>query len=461
MIIENKHKHVFSDYKDLLYSYFKKIAPKNILERQNDRNIFQLEGDIYFDSNYFSGGSDFKEKIFNKIKNHQNEINYNTAYSLFEYLVKHVFRRIKDRINNIDDYLNKYLTDEDFEESFERIKGKLEESFAVYEFIFVTNYIIYECSEILDLEKIKIGKLNSAKESIPENIDYPYSAILAKLLSAGHYLERNEFLEKYGENTFIKIEIEGYHFFDEKSVIFNSCFYELKQILSFLFSLKELQSIKDWDIKSKEIDYNEVMYIYSYVLNRKGDHLKYIEHNIGNISNLKEKIMLNEKSINKIIDVGLIKKYIKCVINEEYGRLSEKYKRSLDWYFKSLLEENITDETISLFISLESLLSTDPDQSISFSNSLAENLVLLSYPKDSELRYKEKQEFKKEVYPLRNKIMHHGYTLSSDEDLKSLSKLHLYSLLSIYSYLIQVDKISKIGCKAKHLQKYFDLKKFE
>lgn len=468
MVEENKYRYIFKVYKDLLHSYFKKIGPKNILEKKNDRDIFQLEGDLYHNSDYFNGGHEFKDNIFDKIKNHKNEISYDTSFLLFKFIIKSILDRIKGRNTRINDYLNKYLIDEDYNESFKVIRNKLEEIFGVYRFIFITNYIEYECTNILDLEKIKIGRLDSLKKYIPENIDYPYSATLAKLLSKGHYIKRNNFLKDYGKKTFIEVEIEGYHFLNEKSDIFNKCVYELKQIFSFLHLLKDLYVLKklqpeigDWNIKSKNIEYNESMYIYPYVINKKGKYLSYIDHNISNISNLRQKIILNEKCINLLLrEEGIIDKFNKCVISKKYGDLSDKYKRSLDWFFKSQLENDFTDEAIYLFISLESLLSTNPDPFTSFSNNLADNLVLLSFPKNPEFRYEHKQEFKK-VYSLRNKIMHHGHTISTKDDLKSIALLKYYSFLSIYNYLNQIDKISKIGCKIGHLNKYFDLKKFE
>jgi hypothetical protein len=229
-----------------------------------------------------------------------------------------------------------------------------------------------------------------------------------------------------------------------------------------LYVLKKLQpEIGDWNIKSKNIEYNESMYIYPYVINKKGKYLSYIDHNISNISNLRQKIILNEKCINLLLrEEGIIDKFNKCVISKKYGDLSDKYKRSLDWFFKSQLENDFTDEAIYLFISLESLLSTNQDPFTSFSNNLADNTILLSFPKNPELRYEHKQEFKK-VYSLRNKIMHHGHTISTKDDLKSIALLKFYFFSSIYSYLNKIDEISKIGCKIGHLNKYFDLKKFE
>ena len=132
----------------------------------------------------------------------------------------------------------------------------------------------------------------------------------------------------------------------------------------------------------------------------------------------------------------------------------------MDWFLKANLEKDLTDEAISLFISLETLLSTGPDPLSSQTDDLAENVVILAHSGE-DIRYKAKKYFKKEIYGLRNQIMHRGYSINFDKDLKKVSRLGIYVIYSIREILGRINEIIKYGKDLNALKEYFERKKLK
>ncbi|GAI83577.1 unnamed protein product, partial [marine sediment metagenome] len=199
---------------------------------------------------------------------------------------------------------------------------------------------------------------------------------------------------------------------------------------------------------------------YAYVKLKDENKLKSIKSEINEIGLSKKQLIINKEVFELIKKIFYIDNFLNISQNKNYGKLGEKFIRSLDWFLKANEEKNETNKTIALFISLESLMSTGSDPFTSFTNELAENIVIACY-QGADFRLKEKNIFKKEIYPLRNRIMHHGYSIVMSRDVGKIVELKIYLVLSIHWFLVTIDKINEIGNNSKALKVFFELKKLK
>lgn len=464
-----KNKKLFDDYKELIHFYFNNIGPKSKLGL-DDKGIFLFEDNVYYNfSEYYSAVWRLKDKILDKITEDKGEINFSSTFELFKYLCKFIYQRIKSRKENINDILKVYLIDEDIVESFSEMHNKLADSSSNHKFVFITNSIFLKDFDTLSFGNITIGSVNKNNINwFPKNIDYPYVTPLSKAIA--QFLDKpithEEFIDKYKGNVFLEINMNGYHFNDEKSEVFQKVIFEYRQLLSYFLIFKVYSDMymsfrhKENVFKTKRIASEDKVFNYAYVKLKDENKLKSIEGEINEIGLSEEQLIINKEVFELMKKIFYIDNFLKMSQNKDYGKLSDKFRRSLDWFLKANEEKNETNKAIALFISLESLMSTGSDPFTSFTNELAENIVIACFL-GADYRLKEKNIFKKEIYPLRNSIMHHGYSFNLKKDARKKVKLEIYLILSIHWILKNIDKINEIGNNSKALKVYFERKKLE
>jgi hypothetical protein len=217
---------------------------------------------------------------------------------------------------------------------------------------------------------------------------------------------------------------------------------------------------KENPFKYKKIGPNDKIINYPYFQLNDGSKLKYLEYSVNVIVQMEKQLIINKEVFELMKEIFYLDNFIKISQNKEYGEISKKFRRSLEWFLRSNEEKNDTNKTIDLFISLETLMSTNPDSFTGYTNELAENIVIASFD-GVDLRYKHKHKFKSKVYPLRNKIMHHGLSINMRRDSGEIVLLELYLILSFRWILENIDKVNEIGNNSEALKTYFERKKLE
>ena len=213
------------------------------------------------------------------------------------------------------------------------------------------------------------------------------------------------------------------------------------------------------------------MYIlrHSYFLARYAVHdknqpklLKIINTDFQKIKLPKILFKIDKDSLEKIKTRCCLDNFNEIFQNQKkYVEISEKITRSMDWFYKGLIEEDRTDEAIALFISLEILMSTNPDRFSSLSDDLAENLAIIT-KSGIEDRYKAKKDFKNNIYQLRNDIMHRGEKISTPEDITNIETLRTCIVWSL-RWIIENIEILKDDGKytTEKLKEYFEKQKLK
>jgi len=464
-----KNKKLFDDYKELIHFYFNNIGPKSKLGL-DDKGVFLFKDNIYYNfSEYYSAVCCLKDKILDKITEDKGEINFSSTCELFDYLCKFIYQRIKSRKENINDILKVYLIDEDIVESFSEMYNKLADSSNNHKFVFITNSIFLKDFDTLSFGNITIGSVNKNNINwFPKNIEYPYGTLLSNAIAQllDKPITHEEFIDKYEGNVFLEINMSGYHFNNEKSEVFQKVIFEYRQLLSYFLIFKEYSDMymsfrnKGKVFKTKRIASEDKVFNYAYVKLKDENKLKSIESEINEIGLSKEQLIINKEVFELMKKILYIDNFLNISQNKNYGKLGEKFIRSLDWFLKANEEKNETNKAIALFISLESLMSTGSDPFASFTNELAENIVIVCF-KGADFRLEEKNIFKNKVYKLRSSIMHHGHLIDTRRDAEKMVRLKTYIIYSIRWFLENIDKINEIGNNSKALKVYFELKKLE
>ena len=116
----------------------------------------------------------------------------------------------------------------------------------------------------------------------------------------------------------------------------------------------------------------------------------------------------------------------------------------------------------SIIISSERLISTGPEYLISHTANLAENIVIITKNSVDD-RYELKKYFKKDIYKLRNKIMHNGKEINLDDDLHKINNLRNYVVWSLMWVIKKIDVLTKNGneTKIEVLKEYFERQKLK
>lgn len=455
------------EFKDFINFYFKNIGPKSKLKYE-EKDIYSFEDEIYYGEAYFNGGFELKRRFLDNISKYKGKINYSSSSRLFGYICKFIYNRIKSRVKNIDNTLEIYLKDDDISAGLLEIENKLKQSYGVYRIYLVTNLIYLKNFNTLQFGNVKISRVDEHSINwFSEKIEYPFTSSLMRLLAIDKTLSREEFLKEYKDNVILEAKIKGYHINNEVSDVFKKALFEYRQVFSYLIMCKRLlvQCKSDEDVlEIKKIDqYNEIKSSIQICYIGKENNLKqlkFVDIEFEKFRLPEKQFIVNKEALQLIEEKCYLNNFNNISRDTKYGDMREKIRRSMDWFLKANIEKDITDEVISLFISLETLLSTGPDPLSSQTDDFAENIVMITCSGEN-FRYEEKKYFKKEIYGLRNQIMHRGYSVNLDTDLEKISRLEIYVIYSIRAILRRINEIIKYGKDSNALKEYFERKKLK
>lgn len=458
-------------FESLIKGFFKLIGPKSKISSKG-LMFYKFEDDLYFNEYYFTGGYIIKQLFLDDISKYQLGVNFSTSYELFTYICKIIYNKIKSRVDVIDDTLDVYLKEGDIDYGFSEIYKKLDESNKIYKVYLLSNLVSLRDINSVEIGKVTVKHLNEEViKDLPQNIEKGFPSALSKVLAESKYLSPVQFLQGFKGRVILEISVEGYHLNNETSKVFEEAFDEYKRVFSYLSVCKNfLGNVKSdrYDIETEDIrilDYgihNEVPQIFYIYDKNQPKYLKIINTQFQEIKLPKILFIINKDSLEKIKERCCLDNFNKIFQNrKKYDEISEKIKRSMDWFYKGIIEEDRTNEAIALFISLEILMSARPDNLSSFSDDLAENLAIIT-KYGVEDRYKAKKDFKNNIYQLRNEIMHRGKKISTKEDFSNLETLRTCIVWSLRWIIENVEILKKDGkYKTEALKEYFEKQKLK
>lgn len=446
---------------DLIVRQAKTIGPIESIGEEQDK--YDYEDGLKHSRNYFSGGFFLKFKILDHLKS-RGQINHDSAYALYERLMKEIYNRIKAR-DAIKTTLDNYLLEEDYTFGIKLISDELIRSYKTYKFILITNFIKLENVPLVVIGKTTIrGIDNDYLRDWPTTIENrSYVNFYDSSLSKEKFLERNKNL------VALETVVNGFHFADEKSVPFYAAINNFEQAFAFLYFSKYyafniameyvMRTEKTNELSRGLLRNQPIQTFYVSFSESNEDILKCIKLYKDDLVHLTDDIFtIDAQALEHLNSLCLLNNYSASV--SEKKEIGEKVTRCLDWWLKSTLEKDLTDQALSLFISLESLLSMDSQPLTSHTDDMAENIAIMS-ESNSEKRYLKKSEFKKTIYPLRNKIMHHGYKCLEDRDDDSVNLVKDCVAISLKGILQRLEEISKYGSDAKAMREYFEREKLK
>jgi len=458
-------------FENLVKGFFKLIGPKSKISSKG-LMFYKFEDDLYFNEYYFNGGFILKEFFLDNISKYQKGVNISTSYELFTYICKIMYNKIKSRVDIIDDTLDVYLEKEDIDYGFSEIFKKLDESNRIYEVYLLSNLISLRNVNSIEIGKVTVKNLNEEViKDLPQNIEKRFSLALSETLAESKYLSPEQFLQEFKGRVILEISVEGYHLNKEVSKVFEEAIREYKHVFSYLFVCKNfLGNVKldRYNIETEDVkifDYgihNEVPQIFYIYDKNHPKLLKIINTEFQEVKLPKILFKIDKDSLEKIKNRCFLGNFNDIFQDQKkYMEISEKITRSMEWFYKGIIEEDKTNEAIALFISLEILMSTKPDKFSSLSDDLAENLAIIT-KSGVEDRYKAKKDFKNNIYQLRNDIMHRGKKIETSEDFNSIETLRsciVWSLMWIIKN-IEVLKDNKKYTTDK-LKEYFEKQKLK
>jgi len=467
----DKNSEAYKMLKILIDLFSAKIGQKESLSVSEDKQ-YDFQDDLKYTDFYFNGGFLLRDLVLGKIKNCKNETNEDFSQELFNNIMNEVYNKIKKRGISIEKTLNNYLIEEDYDFAAERLEESLRKSKKNFKVILVSDLIELNDIDSCQIGNVVIKKINKEYvTSLPNNIEGVKGESLLGSLGPKSF-NRESFLEKHKEHVGLEIGVQGYHFNDELSPVFDSAIKEIRLVFAYLFLCRnfstEVEKKFEFKIETKEIKRDGFLSrsimtgLQEYYLfdSDYSDFLKKFDSRWREIILSNKIFVLSNETLDKLKKQCYLDQFNKLSESSDIGEIKNKICRSLDWFLKATLEENGTDEVISLFISLETLLSTSQDPLTSHTDDMAENIAIM-LTDDPDERYKYKRAFKDKVYPLRNKIMHNGQTLSWDRDYLNLKELRIYIVWSTLGVLNRIEKIVKYGNGSKAMREYFEREKLK
>ncbi|MFH1208519.1 MAG: hypothetical protein V1673_03045, partial [Candidatus Omnitrophota bacterium] len=153
-----------------------------------------------------------------------------------------------------------------------------------------------------------------------------------------------------------------------------------------------------------------------------------------------------------------LKEFNELIEKYDNSQLVKKIRRSLDWFLKSYLDDEPNDFIISLFVSIEALISLSSEAGRGYSNELAENASLFIAFNAAD-RYTWKTKFRTD-YDLRNAILHAGERVPEKEIYALQQRLRIYFVWSFLGFLNESQNLIKnYGLRLKEMRIYFDKRK--
>lgn len=387
-----------------------------------------------------------------------------------------MYDKIKPRVKIIENTLDIYIEDEDIDCAFSKMFKKLDDSCGEYTLYLLTNLINLREVDSVDIGKVTVKKLNEEiVKKLPQNIEQRFESVYheawLEMQDKNKYLNPAQFLQKFKGRVILEISVEGSHLNNETSVAFERSLREYKHVFSYLSACKDfLENVKldSYNIETEDMrtfkpgTYDkgpQIFYIYD---KNQPKLLKIINTEFQKVKLPKILFKIDKGSLEKIKKRCCLDNFNEILQNQnKYGEISEKITRSMDWFYKGIIEEDRTNEAIALFISLEILMSTKPDRYSSLSDELAENLAIIT-KSGVEDRYKAKKDFKNNIYQLRNDIMHRGKKISTPEDFNNIETLRICIVWSLRWIIENIEILKKDGkYKTEKLKEYFEKQKLK
>jgi hypothetical protein len=458
-------------FESLIKGFFKFIGPESKISNKG-LSVFEFEDNLYFNEYYFSGGTILKEFFLDDISKYHSGVNILTSYELFKYICKIIYNKIKSRVEVIDDTLNVYLKEDDIDYGFSEIFKKLDESNRIYKVYLLSNLVSLINVNSVEIGKVKLINLNEETiKVLPQNIEKCFSSAASEALAESKYLSPEQFLQEFKGRVILETSVEGYHLNNEISKVFEDALREYKRVFSYLSICKIfLENVKadKYNIETEALkifDYgihNEApQYFYIYDKNQT-KFLKIIDTKFEKVELPKILFKINKDSLEKIKKRCCLDNFNEILQNQKkYGKIGDKITRSIDWFYRGIIEEDNTNKAIALFISLEILMSARQDNFSSLSDDLAENIAIIT-KLGVEERYKAKKDFKNNIYQLRNDIMHRGEKIRKPKDFRNLETLRISLIWSIRWVIENIEILKKDGKhETEALKEYFEKQKLK
>jgi len=462
----------YKPFESLIRLYLGYVGPKEQLEETDKTLIF--EDDIMCAREFYYSGYPFRKFVIDNFSGIREKVNDSTAFAILDQICHELLEKIKQREGVIKQTLDKYLTDDDVKtsaESLERILTTIKDKYKV---ILITDLVYLK-----DIDSVKIGNvlLRGIDEDYiskwPESWDKAKGSRLAmSLLGLGSskYHSRSKFYDDNKDNCALEVTVDGFHLGEERSAAFESALGEFKRVFAYLFLCEYfLSHVREgkYEVETKELPFADP---FSMTGPRGAQHYficKLKDTNYFQAVDMRwEPVTLSRRTF--IITASLFKelenrccldKFNEVFQSDNLGEIRNKISRCLDWYLKAELESDLTDIALSLFISLEALLSPGGDPLMSQTDDMAENVAIMVQSNVDD-RYKWKKNFKKR-YGLRNRIAHHGAVLEHTKHWAMVRDLKTDTVWSFRGILSRLVEILKYGNKTEAMKEYFEREKLK
>ena len=296
---------------------------------------------------------------------------------------------------------------------------------------------------ILSIEKsIEIGTavLRNATLTDAEFLEEKADVIADHTSESERPLSKSVFFKWYNGRALIELHYSGYHFKNEISHPCDSARKEVSYIHAFLLMCKEVLQIPEKITEQNSDFYQRPSF--AFFVGKHGHAPILPIYSYGSLFSRDNLAFAIDQTILDQLEKFCCLKSFNLLCRTEC-ELRDKMFRSLDWFLKGYNEDDQTDRLVCFFISFESLMAMGGDALNSQTNDLAENIALLIHQQEAE-RIKEKNFFKKKVYPLRNRLMHHGHMFES-KDAEISNRLMVYIIYGLIGILRHLDAIMNSG----------------
>jgi hypothetical protein len=461
----------YAAFMPLMQSCLSHIGPKELLD-QPDRALL-FEDNLMRDPRYFSGGYLLKQLIIDRLPGDlRKKVNEATAYTLFDRLCTHLYGRIKGREGTINQTLDKSLTEDDVESAAALFEEALMTSQDTYQVTLVTNLLMLRDIDLVRVGDVLLRPVNNALiENWPDSCGptEKRGLLLSLLSNSSNYPSKDSFLEATRDYAAVEVLVEGTHLDEEQSLVFESAVAAFKRLFAYLCICQFFFSNVHRDpykIETKDLPPESAFAMTDprgrqhYYLRKLDDptFLRAVDTRWKSVTFSRRTFILTDDLIRQLKDRCCLDKFNDLFKKDGFGEIKNKVARCLDWYFKAEFESDLTDEALSLFISLEALLSPGGgDPLMSHTDDMAENVAIMMQSTLDE-RYERKKSFK-ERYRLRNKIAHHGAVLDRDADWGKIRDLRADTVWSIRGILTRLDEILKYGNDTSAIRQYFEREK--
>jgi Apea-like HEPN len=459
---------VYKSFDSLIRSALRDVGPKQLFP--NPDKALPFEDDIMHSERYFIAGHVLPQIVTGNLPGLRGKLNDNTGYAIFDYVCHQLYQQIKAR-TAITQNLDKYLTDDDVKSTFELLQTVLTKCHDTYKVVLVTDLL-----KLREIISTWIGDVLLRRFDTEYIADWPDSCGTEKgkgltfFINPSNYSSREEFLDKNKDCSVLEVQLDGYHFDDEQSLIFDSAVAAFKRVFSYLaiceFFFSNGRAGK-YKIETTRLPQNSFLTLGRLAGKQNYYVLKAEDPKFIRAIRQWEQVSLSHRAFNFTSELNeqlrthcFSDKVSELFKSKRSSEIKNKLARCFDWYLKAELESDLTDAALSLFISLEALLSPGGDPSMSHTDDMAENVAIMAQSSMDE-RYKWKKEFKRR-YSLRNRIAHHGVVLDDRmEHWPMVVDLRADVVWAVIGILSRLDEILKYGNDSAAIREYFEREKLK